>query len=62
MVKDLECETPSIESVPVVREYQEVFHNDLQLITQEWEINFAIDLYRIRTPFIFLHIRWLRLN
>ena len=28
-VKDLECETPSIKSVPVVREFSEVFPNDL---------------------------------
>ena len=43
-VKDIERETPSIELVPVVRDYQEVFTNDLPGVLPEWEIDFGIDL------------------
>ena len=43
-VMDLKCETPSIESVPVVREFPEVFPNDLPGIPPEREIDFGIDL------------------
>ena len=41
-VKDLECETPSIESLPLVREYPEVFPNDLPGTPPEREIDFGI--------------------
>ena len=37
--------TPPIESVPIVREFLEVFPDDLPGITPEWEIYIGIDLY-----------------
>ena len=43
-VKDLECESPSIKSVPIVREFPEVFPNNLTRVPPEWEIVFGIDL------------------
>ena len=46
-VKDLKCETPSIESVPVVREFLEVFPNDLLGVSPEREIDFCMIYYRI---------------
>ena len=42
-VNDLECETPSIESVPIVREFPKVFPNGLSRVPPEQEINFGID-------------------
>ena len=42
-VKDLECETPFIESVRVVREILEVFPDDLPRVPPEREIDFCID-------------------
>ena len=44
MVKDLECETPSIEVVPLLREFPKVFPNDLRVVSSEWEIDFGIYL------------------
>ena len=49
-VKDLECETRSIELVPVVREFPEVFPNDLPGVPLEWEIDFGIDLLPDTNP------------
>uniref|UniRef100_M1B323 Retrotransposon protein n=1 Tax=Solanum tuberosum TaxID=4113 RepID=M1B323_SOLTU len=43
-VRDVESETPSLEWVPVVREFLEVFSDDLPDIPPEREINFGIDL------------------
>ena len=43
-VRDLDSENPTLESVPVVNEFSEVFLNDLPGITLEWEIDFGIDL------------------
>ena len=43
-VKDLECETPTIEYVPVVRKFPEVYLDDLLGVPPEWEIDFDIDL------------------
>ena len=43
-VEDLECENPSIETVPVVREFPEVFPNNLPQVPPKREINFGIDL------------------
>lgn len=40
---DLESEVLLIVSVPVVREFLEVFSDDLLGIPPEWEIDFAID-------------------
>ena len=42
-VKDLASENPPIELVPVVREFPEVFPNELPRTTPEREINFVID-------------------
>ena len=44
MVKNLECETPPIESVPFVREFPEVFRDDLLGVPLDREIDFGIDL------------------
>ena len=44
IVQDLDSKIPPIESVPVVREFSEVFSNDLPIILPEREINFSIDL------------------
>ncbi|KAH0784229.1 hypothetical protein KY290_003827 [Solanum tuberosum] len=43
-VKDLESEIPPLESVPVVKDFLEVFPDDLPRIPPEREINFGIDL------------------
>ena len=42
--KDSSRETPSLESVPVVCEFPEVFPKDLPRVFPEREINFGIDL------------------
>ena len=42
--KDLETDIPSIESVPVVKDFPEVFPNALFRILPEWEIDFGIEL------------------
>ncbi|KAH0682275.1 hypothetical protein KY289_020027 [Solanum tuberosum] len=43
-VKDLSSETPTLESVPVVNDFPEVFPEDLPGVPPEREINFGIDL------------------
>ena len=43
-VKYLDSEIPSIESVPVVREFSEVFPDELPIILAEREIDIGIDL------------------
>ncbi|KAH0633386.1 hypothetical protein KY284_036172 [Solanum tuberosum] len=43
-VKDSSSETPTLESVPVVNEFPEVFPEDLPGVSPEREINFGIDL------------------
>ncbi|KAH0727836.1 hypothetical protein KY290_003558 [Solanum tuberosum] len=43
-VKDVESETPSLESVPVVSEFPKVFSDDFYSIPPEREIDFGIDL------------------
>ncbi|KAH0725040.1 hypothetical protein KY284_000905 [Solanum tuberosum] len=43
-VMDIESETPSLESIPVVSEFLEVFPIDLPGIPPEREIDFGIDL------------------
>ena len=48
--KDLECETLSIELVPIVREFLEVFPNVLTRVPPEWEIYFGIDLLPDTNP------------
>ena len=42
--KDLEFETPSLKSVLVVKNFLEVFLDDLRRISPEREIDFGIDL------------------
>ncbi|KAH0776525.1 hypothetical protein KY290_007936 [Solanum tuberosum] len=43
-VIDVESKTPSLESVPIVNEFSNVFPNDLPDIPHEREIDFGIDL------------------
>ncbi|WMV51445.1 hypothetical protein MTR67_044830, partial [Solanum verrucosum] len=43
-VRDVESQTPSLESVSVVNEFPKVFPDDLPGIPPEWEIDFRIDL------------------
>ena len=59
-VNDKEYATPSIESVPVVREFLEVY--DLPGFISNEKLTLALTYYRIRTSFQFLHIGWLRPN
>ena len=49
-VRDLQYEDPSIESVPVVREFQEVLPDDLLRIPLEWEMDFDIGLLAAIQP------------
>ena len=56
-VKDLECEILSIVSVPLVREFLEVFANDLPGVYPEQEIDFGIDLLPDRNPISILEYR-----
>ena len=49
-VKDLECKTPYIESAPVVREFSELFPNDLPEVPPEREIDFGIDFLPNTNP------------
>ena len=49
-VQDLDSEIPPFESVPVVREFLDVFPNDLLGIPPEWEIDFGIDLLSDKSP------------
>ncbi|KAH0671258.1 hypothetical protein KY285_025475 [Solanum tuberosum] len=43
-VKDSSCESPTLESVPVVSEFPKVFREDLPGVPPEREIDFGIDL------------------
>ena len=43
-VKDSSLETPTLESVPVVSEFLEVFSEDLPRVSPEREIDIGIDL------------------
>ena len=40
----------SIELVPIVSEFSEVFHNDLPDIPPKWDIDFGIDLLSDTNP------------
>ena len=51
-VKDVEGETLSIESVPIVREFLEVFPNDHPGFPSEWEINIGIELLSYTNPIL----------
>lgn len=61
-VKNLECETPSIESVSIVREFPEVFSNDLLGVPLKWDIDFGIDLLSDMNPISHPPYRWLLPN
>ncbi|WMV07891.1 hypothetical protein MTR67_001276 [Solanum verrucosum] len=43
-IRDFEIEAPSIESIPVVLEFREVFSNDLPGMPPDRDIDFCIDL------------------
>ncbi len=43
-IRDVEVEAPSIESIPVVSEFREVFPNDLPGMPLDRDIDFCIDL------------------
>ena len=44
IVNNVDYGIPSIDSVPIVSELQDVFSNDLPGVTSTWEIDFGIDL------------------
>ncbi|KAH0650175.1 hypothetical protein KY284_030087 [Solanum tuberosum] len=58
-VRGVDSETPTLESVPVVNEFSEVFPNDLPGIPPEREIDFGIDLLQICNLSLFLLTVWL---
>ena len=49
-VKDQECETPSIESALVVREFTGFFPNELLRVPLEREIDFGIEFLPYMNP------------
>ena len=51
-VKDLESDICPIELVPVVKDFQKVFPNDLHRIPPEQEIDFGIDLLTDTNPIL----------
>ena len=55
--KDSSLETPSLESVPVVYEFPEVFPKDLPGIPPKREIDFGIDLLQHIQPISILPYR-----
>jgi len=56
-VRDVDSETPSLESFPVVNEFLKVFSNDLLGIPLEREIDFGIDLLPDTQPISILFYR-----
>ena len=48
--KDLDFEIPPIKSVRVVRDFLEIFPNDLPAIPPKWEIDFGTDLLSETNP------------
>ena len=50
--KNRECETPSIETILIVREFQEVFPNDLLGVPPKQEFDFDIDLLSDTNPIL----------
>ena len=56
-VNDLECETPSIELVSIVREFPNVFPNDLPGVPPKCEIDFGITLLPNTDPILFTPYR-----
>ena len=61
-VKYLDFEVPPIESVPVVREFQEVFPVVFPVLLLNKKLILVLTFYRIQIPFKFLLIRWLQPN
>ena len=51
-VRDLDYEVPPLESVPIVREFLEVFPDDLHGIPPKREIDFIIDLLLYTLPIL----------
>ena len=49
-VQDLDSEIPPIKSIPILREFSEVFPNDLPGIPPVWEIDFGSDLLPNTNP------------
>ena len=56
-VCNIKYEVPSLESVPVVRDFSEVFPDDLLGIPAEREIDFGIDLLPDTQPISIPHYR-----
>jgi len=59
-VRDMDSETPSLESVPIVNEYLEVFLDDLPGVLQKEKKILILTFSQIRNLFLFLLIEWLR--
>ena len=53
-IRDVEIETPSIESIPVVSEFREVLPTDFPGMPPDRDIDFCIDLESGTSP-IFIH-------
>ena len=51
-VQDSDSASPPIDSVPAVREFPEIFPNDLLGIPPEWEINFYINFLPDTNPIL----------
>ena len=49
-VKDIESEIPPLESAPIVKDFPDVFTNDLPGTLPQWEIDFGIDLFLDTKP------------
>ena len=61
-VQDLDSEIPPIESVLVVREFPEVFPNDIPVILPERKLILLLICCRIQILFQFVIIGWLHPN
>ena len=57
MVNNLDCETPPIELVPLLREFPEVFRDDLLGVSFDQEIDFGIDLLPDTNPILIFPYR-----
>lgn len=56
-VKDSNTESPSLQSIPIVNEFPEVFLNDLPMIPPDREIYFGLDLFSDTHPIFILPYR-----
>ena len=43
-VRNLDAEPPTLQSIPVVNEFPDVFPEDLPSLPPEWEVEFGIDV------------------